>query len=64
VNILRFPHQTNLLQQIRLEAKANKNFVLQNLNENQDFFIANCFKFIFSRVISHFPQAMFDHAKR
>jgi hypothetical protein len=25
--------------------------------------VANYFKFLFSRIISQFPQAMFDHAK-
>jgi hypothetical protein len=34
-----FPTRPHLLQQIRLEVVANKNFVLQNLNENQIFLL-------------------------
>jgi len=47
VKVLKFPHQANLLQQIKLEAKANKNFVLQNLNENQDFLLQTILNFYF-----------------
>jgi hypothetical protein len=38
------PH---LLQQIKLEVVANKNVVLQNLNENQDFLLQIILNFCF-----------------
>jgi hypothetical protein len=34
-----FPTKPHLLQQIKLKTTANKNFVLQNLNENQNFLL-------------------------
>jgi hypothetical protein len=34
-----FPTKLHLLEQIKLEVTTNKNFVLQNLDENQDFLL-------------------------
>jgi hypothetical protein len=39
VKVLRFSHEATSTQTIRLKATTNKNFVLQNLNENQDFLL-------------------------
>jgi len=50
-----FPTKLHPLQQIKLEVVANKNFVLQNLNENKNFLLQTIFIFLFLRVISQFP---------
>ncbi len=42
-----FPIRPYLLQKIKLKIVANKNFVLQNLNENQNFLLQTVLNFYF-----------------
>jgi len=42
-----FPTRPHLLQQIKSKATTNKNFVVRNLNENQDFLLQTVLNFYF-----------------
>jgi hypothetical protein len=44
-----FPAMPHLLQQIKSKATSNKNFVLRNLNENQNFLLQTILNFYFQK---------------